>query len=253
VITPPIYKEEPVFEDSLFATNEQRSSQRGLTAVLSFGVQVLVLGVLVLVPLLYTDAIPLGSLKSYVEIPVPPGPRQPPPPTPAARRPQPTTSNFQGTTLLPPRRIPDRIDMRADTAVPPPPGPYIDGATGGSGTGSTLNTILASNMRPVVPPANIQPKSVRVSGGVIEGLLIHKVTPIYPKMAITVRQQGTVLLQAEIGRDGIIQNLRVVSGPPLLIGAALDAVKQWRYRPYLLNNQPVEVETQITVNFTLGG
>ena len=62
-----------------------------------------------------------------------------------------------------------------------------------------------------------------------------------------------MLLQAEIGRDGTIQNLRVISGPPMLINSAMDAVKQWRYRPYLLNNEPVEVETQITVNFTLGG
>jgi protein TonB len=117
-----------------------------------------------------------------------------------------------------------------------------------------MNTLLASNMRTVAPPpVATQPRSIVLSKGVTEGLLIRKVTPIYPKLAIISRQQGTVLLQAEIGREGTIQNLRVVSGPPLLINSAIDAVKQWRYRPYLLNNEPVEVETQITVKFTLGG
>jgi protein TonB len=108
-------------------------------------------------------------------------------------------------------------------------------------------------MHPVAPPANIQTKPMPVSKGVIEGLLVHKITPVYPKIAIIAHQQGTVLLHAIIGRDGTIQNLQVISGPPLLIQAALDAVQRWRYRPYLLNNEPVEVETQITVNFTLGG
>jgi protein TonB len=88
---------------------------------------------------------------------------------------------------------------------------------------------------------------------VSEGLLIQKITPVYPKIAISTRTQGTVVLQALIGRDGTIQNLHVVSGHPLLINSAVDAVKQWRYRPYLLNNEPVEVETQIVVNFKIGG
>lgn len=242
-----------MFEDSLFATNERSSPQRGVAAVLSFGMQAVVLGLLVLVPLLYTDALPLNSLKSYVEIPIPPGPRQPPAPTQPTHRQQ-QTSNFQGTTLLPPQHIPDHIADITETAVPPPPGPYVADSAGGPGTGSPfMNTLLASNMRPVAPPASIQPKSVRVSVGVIEGLLIQRVTPTYPAPARLARIQGPVVLQAVISRNGTIENLQVLSGHPMLVKAAIDAVKQWRYRPYLLNNEPVEVETQITVNFTLGG
>jgi periplasmic protein TonB len=79
------------------------------------------------------------------------------------------------------------------------------------------------------------------------------VRPTYPRMAIMTRTQGVVLLHAIIGRDGSIKQLQVVSGHPLLIQAALDAVQQWKYRPYLLNGEPVEVETQVTVNFTLNG
>ena len=86
-----------------------------------------------------------------------------------------------------------------------------------------------------------------------QGLLIHQVKPTYPPLAKQARIQGAVVLQAVIGKDGTIQNLRVVSGHPMLTPAAIDAVKQWRYKPYFLNGEPVEVETQITVNFTLAG
>ena len=84
-------------------------------------------------------------------------------------------------------------------------------------------------------------------------MLIHKVQPVYPALARQARIQGTVILQAEISKTGDIINLQAVSGHPMLIPAALDAVKQWKYRPYILNGEPVEVDTQVTVNFTLGG
>ncbi len=95
------------------------------------------------------------------------------------------------------------------------------------------------------------PKRVRVSSGVSAGLLIHKVRPVYPEEARRAHIQGTVLLQAEISKDGRIANLRLISGPPELASAAIAAVQQWRYRPYLLMGNPVEVETQIQVNFRL--
>jgi len=86
-----------------------------------------------------------------------------------------------------------------------------------------------------------------------EGDLIHKVLPTYPPLARSARIQGQVVLQAVISKQGVIENLRMVAGHPMLVPAAIDAVRQWRYRPYILNNEPVEVETQITVNFSLGG
>jgi protein TonB len=87
----------------------------------------------------------------------------------------------------------------------------------------------------------------------MEGNLIHKVQPDYPPLARQARIQGPVVLQAVISRDGAIENLQVVSGHPMLVQAAVQAVRQWRYRPYVLNGEPVEVETQVTVNFILGG
>ncbi len=249
-----------MFEDSLFATNQHRSPQRGLAAVLSFCVQAVVLGLLVLIPLFYTDAVPLTALKAYVEIPVPPGPpAQPPPQQQIRRTSHPQESNFENAVLIQPRTIPDRIAHPIDDPndVPSPPGPYIQGSTGVAGPAGSqvFRDLIASNMHPAPPVASIttHPKAVRLSSGVVEGLLVRKITPIYPKLAIIAHQQGTVVLQAQIGRDGSIENLHAVSGPPMLIQAAIDAVRQWRYRPYLLNNEPVEVDTQISVIFTLGG
>ena len=145
----------------------------------------------------------------------------------------------------------------AITDVAPPMQPcencVVDSTGPSSSNNNLIDTIIgdaarhASSYKPT--PA---PKPVLVSR-IDEGLLIHKVTPVYPHIAQITRQQGTVILHAIIGRDGSIQQLQVISGPPLLIQSAKDAVQQWRYRPYILNDVPVEVDTQITVNFKLGG
>ncbi len=87
----------------------------------------------------------------------------------------------------------------------------------------------------------------------MEGNLIYRVQPEYPALARQVRIQGLVVLRAMISRDGAIENLQALSGHPLLVPAALNAVRQWRYRPYVLNGEPVEVETEVKVNFILSG
>jgi protein TonB len=119
-------------------------------------------------------------------------------------------------------------------AVPPPapaPPPAVPGIT-----------------PPAAPPP---PARIRVGGNVQQANLVEKVTPVYPPLAKQARIQGTVSYTATINKDGTIQSLEVISGHPLLVEAATDAVKQWVYRPTLLNGNPVEVITQIDVNFTL--
>lgn len=118
------------------------------------------------------------------------------------------------------------------------------------GHANSMITELLHDTPKAVPRVAVT--KVRVSSGVAQGLLIHQVKPQYPQLALQARIQGTVVLQAVIGKDGTVQDLRVVSGHPMLTAAAIDAVKQWRYRPYYLNNEPVSVDTQINVNFTLG-
>jgi protein TonB len=119
--------------------------------------------------------------------------------------------------------------------------------------GGVIGGIISSTPVAVPKVATPTPTKIRVSQGVAQGNLLHEVKPMYPQIAKAARVSGAVVLQASISKDGSIQNLKVVSGHPMLVQSALDAVKQWRYKPYMLNGEPVEVETQITVNFTLAG
>ena len=127
----------------------------------------------------------------------------------------------------------------------------VPGGVPGGQMGGVIGGIISS--APVAVPKVATPQRVRVSQGVTQGLLIRKVQPNYPPLARQARIQGAVQLQAEISKEGTIENLRLISGHPMLAPAAIEAVKQWRYKPYILNGEPVEVETQITVNFTLSG
>ena len=101
------------------------------------------------------------------------------------------------------------------------------------------------------PDAKLVPLRVNIAAGLAVGMILKKVPPVYPPIASAARVSGTVVLQAVINKEGDIANLHVVSGPPMLQQASLDAVKQWTYRPYLLNGQPVEVQTTINVIFSL--
>jgi len=115
-----------------------------------------------------------------------------------------------------------------------------------------IGSIVSSNsISSAMIPKLQQPKRVRISQGVTQGLCIKKVEPAYPKIAQAAHVSGSVILKAIIGKDGLIHELQLVSGHPLLVGSAMDAVKQWRYHPYLLSGEPVEVETTVTVTFSL--
>jgi protein TonB len=122
------------------------------------------------------------------------------------------------------------------------PGGVFGGIAGGTGNGPA---IVVAKPKPTGP--------ARISGGVIAGNILVKTQPIYPPIAKAAHVGGTVVLHAIIAKNGTIQSLSAVSGPDMLKGAALDAVRQWRYKPYLLNGEPTEVDTTITVNFNLNG
>jgi protein TonB len=132
----------------------------------------------------------------------------------------------------------------------------VPGGVPGSAGGVIGGILSSANVAPPPPPAVKEVKKqdtqrVRVGGQVQNANLIRKVVPTYPALAKQARIQGTVRFNAIIGKDGTIQNLQMVSGHPLLVQAATEAVKQWLYKPTLLNNEPVEVITTIDVNFTL--
>lgn len=129
----------------------------------------------------------------------------------------------------------------------------VPGGIPGGQLGGVIGGIVnaTSSLSAVPKFAPVQPQRVRISQGVTKGLLIRRVEPTYPTLARSARVQGEVVLSAIISITGEIENLQLVSGHPMLVPSALAAVKQWRYKPYLLNGQPTEVETTITVIFTL--
>jgi len=242
-----------MFEDSLVESGGKIKTKRGMTTIISFILEVLFLGVLVLLPLIFTEALPTKQLLTMLTAPPPP----PPPPPPPAAAPvvvKKMVSELDNGQLRTPTAIPKKIQMIKEEEAPPSTSGVVGGVPGGV-PGGAMGGVLSSVMSsvPTAVPKVATPQRVRVSQGVSQGLLVHKVQPQYPPLARQARIQGVVVLQALIGKDGNIQNLHVVSGHPMLTNAALEAVKEWKYKPYYLNGEPVEVETTINVNFTLSG
>jgi protein TonB len=243
-----------MFEDSLIESGNRLSTKRFSTTILSFLLQVGLIGVLILIPLIYTDALPKTQLMTFLVAPPPPPP--PPPPPAAAVKVVKVQSEVINGQLRTPTKIPQKVQMIKEEEAPPDLGTGgvsggVPGGIPGGSTGGVMGGILSST--PVAVPKVATPQRVRVSTGVATGLLIRKVQPSYPPLAKAARIQGHVLLQAEISKDGTIQNLQLISGHPMLAPAAIEAVKQWRYKPYLLNGEPVAVETQVDVIFSLSG
>ena len=247
-----------MFEDSLVESGGRLKSKQGATTAISFILQILLIGVLVLLPLVFTEALPKQQLMTFLVAPPPPPPPPPPPAaTPEIKIIKKVTTDLDNGELRTPTKIPKKIQMIKEDEAPPPSSGVagvvggVPGGVPGGAVGGVLGGIISGT--PTAVPKVATPQRVRVSQGVSQGLLIHQVKPTYPPLARQARIQGVVVLQAVIGKDGAIQNLKVVSGHPMLAPAALEAVKQWRYKPYYLNGEPVEVDTTINVNFTLAG
>ena len=154
--------------------------------------------------------------------------------------------------LTAPTKIPHDIKMVTEKEAPP----SSFGVAGMEGMGSgAAGGVIGSVFGNATPqPVKVAaPKKIAISSGVATGLLVSEVKPVYPPIAKAARQSGTVVLHALISKTGTIEDLKVVSGNATLQSAALDAVRQWRYRPYMLNGDPVEVDTTINVVFNLGG
>jgi periplasmic protein TonB len=246
-----------MFEDSLIESGGKLKSKRGMTTTVSFIFQLVLIGILVLIPLLFTEALPKTQLMTFLVAPPPPPPPPPPPAAAPVKIVKQVQTDIINGQLRTPTKIPEKVQMIKEDEAPPPVmsasgvvGGVPGGVPGGQ-MGGVIGGIISST--PVAVPKAATPQRVRVSQGVTQGLLIRKVQPTYPPLARQARIQGTVLLYAEISKDGTIENLRLISGHPMLAPSAIEAVKQWRYKPYILNGEPVEVETQITVNFTLSG
>jgi protein TonB len=168
---------------------------------------------------------------------------------------KPVIRQFVANQLIAPKVIPKQINKIEEAAPPPDAGIGVVGGTGEGAAGGVLGGVIGgvpgAPPPPPPPPKKVAVGPQRIGGQVAEANLIRRVQPVYPPLAKSARVQGTVEFTATISKEGNIENLTLVRGHPLLVAAARDAVLQWKYRPTLLNGQPVEVITDIIVNFTL--
>ena len=236
-----------MFEDSLVESRVgQVSSSKRWTMLASIGLQVAVAGVVMVLPLLHPEAMPFRLEAPKVLMPL-----MPKPPVPVVVERESAASSF--SLAIPSVSLTPTLPSLHPVVGDPPPLAVIGsgmrmtdalpGGIGGSGSGPAVS--VAPARAPVTP--------LPVSTGVLQGMLIAPIRPVYPVIAKAAGVQGTVVVEAVISRTGTIESLRVVSGPQMLQNAALDAIREARYRPFRLNGEPTEVQTTITVNFRMGG
>jgi protein TonB len=243
----------------------QGKTNKSWTVLVSFIGQIILIGIAIIIPLMFPEVLPKTQLSSFLVAPPPP---PPPPPPPAAAVPLKVVKTiprqFDAGKLMAPKQVPKDIAMIKEEELPPPssgvqgvvggvPG-GVPGGTPGGVIGGIIGSVPSAAPPPPVKveaPKPATPQRIKVGGNVQAAKLMKQPKPVYPPLAKQARIQGVVRLNAVIGKDGTIQNLTAASGHPLLVPAAMEAVKQWVYQPTLLNGEPVEVITQIDVNFTL--
>lgn len=240
-----------MFEDSLVESRVgQISTSKRWTMLASIGLQVAVAGVVMVLPLLHPEAMPFRFEAPKVVTPL-----MPKPPVPVEVRREssassssvaiPSVTRAEVTTFLP--------SLHPVVGDPPPPAAFgnemrmTDSLPTGIGVGDRSGPVVS------VAPARAPVAPLHVSTGVLQGMLIAPIRPVYPVIAKAAHVEGVVIVEAVISRTGTIESLHVVRGPAMLQNAALEAIRQARYQPYRLNGEPTEVQTTITVNFRLGG
>lgn len=236
-----------MFEDSIFESAGVIHTHSRNWMLASFALNGAIVLVMALLPLIYPESLPHRLTDMLLTAPAPPT-------TPPPRLVRIVSEPFRGVSQMSasnftaPRRIPSSI-YTPSAREAPSNGRLIVMETGpGSGIPGGLP---GAGSAPAVVAAPKPHGPVAISSGVAQGLILHRVLPQYPAIARAMHLGGTVQLQAIITKAGIVENIRVLSGPAVLQQASIDAVRQWRYRPYLLNGQPVDVETTIAVVFTM--
>jgi protein TonB len=242
-----------MFEEMVISSPKSKMTNKPWTVVVSMILQVFLLLIFILIPLIYTEALPRAMMSSILLAPPPPPP-PPPPPAVVQVKIRPTVRLMDAGKLVAPKAIPTQVNIIKEEELPPDAGMQgiaggVPGGIAGGSMGGVLGGVIGGTKAP--PPPKMIAKRVMVGGNVQAARLVNKVQPFYPPLARQTRISGTVKLHAIIGKDGSVQQLVMVSGHPLLVQSALDAVRQWRYQPTLLNGEPVEVDTEIDVIFSL--
>jgi protein TonB len=243
-----------MFDELVESSAVKKKTNKSWAVTLSVVVQTLILLVLILIPLIYTQALPKAMLSTLLIAPPPPPPPPPPPQAAPVKVVKPVARLLTQGKLMAPRAIPKDVAVFKEAELPPEP-PAGSGVIGGLGGGDILGGLGGGSSAgaPPPPPPKATQTRIKLGGQVQAAKIVAQPQPLYPALARQARIQGNVVLHAIIDKDGRVGQLEVVSGHPLLVQAALDAVKQWRYQPTQLNGDPVEVDTTITVSFVLGG
>jgi protein TonB len=237
-----------MFNELIESSKEKKKTNTGWSVIISAMIQISALLVLVLIPLIYTQALPKAMLSTLLVAPPPP---PPPPPPPVKTVIKPVARLIQSGKLMQPRAIPKEVSVFKEAELPPD----VINNTNESGVfGGIPGQGLTGGTGPVLPPPPkaAAPARIKQGGAVTAASIVTQTKPAYPPLARQARIQGVVVLRAIIDKEGKVAQLEVISGHPLLVQSAMEAVKQWRYKPTQLNGDPVEVDTTIQVTFTMG-
>jgi periplasmic protein TonB len=240
-----------MFEQSVLINHP---ANKNWSVLVSLSLQTLLVAVAMAIPLVFTDHLPQVHWLQVIGAPLPPAPPSPPQEEPLVGRNSAPQTPQTSRTFVAPRHIPDTVPQIVDEPGPPMTSPASTGVQGGTGSERSIAALVDKLIEKpaTVPPQPAKPAEPLPVGGQVQAAkLIRQVIPQYPELAKRARVSGTVRLVGIIGKDGTIENLQLIAGPPLLVRAAMDAVKQWIYKPTLLNTVPVEVIAPIDVVFTL--
>jgi len=239
-----------MFEDSLVESQVAAvSAVKRWTMLGSTALQAAIAATLITLPLLHPE-----RLAFHVETPLVFTP--PPPRPPIHVEAQQMASSSTDAVSIPVMQRPMISLISHPTASPNDAPPFVGKIDFGPGAGDAIGAVMSSSATGPVAVSVAKPttpKRVAVSSGVSAGLLLSPIRPVYPAIAKAAGISGTVVVEAVISRSGTVESLNVVSGPQMLRAAALDAIRTARYKPYMLNGDPTEVQTTFTVNFRIGG
>ena len=244
-----------MFEGSLIESTAVLQTRNRWPTVISVAIQALIAATIVAVPLLHPEVIKLHAPTMTLFAP-PPRPPQPPPPPPQRVHLAPTDAmSTSAPTAAAPTNAPqiNRTFLAANNTGDAPPTNPLGLGIGSSNMPFGLSS-SGGSPSPNVVVASTAPKGpILISRGVSSGMLLAPIRPDYPQIAKATHTEGIVIVQAVISKTGTIESAHVVSGPALLQGAALAAVRSAHYKPYLLNDQPTEVETTFSISFKING
>ncbi len=252
-----------VFSEALLEKSSTRPPRRLPKVVVSLGVHGMLLAALLMIPLYFTEAIDFHRFNETMLVAPPAAPPPPPPPAVAAlARPVAELKKVLAVPgkLTAPRVVPNQVTQTSEAPGGPDlmagltVGAGVPGGVPGGQPGGVLGGIVggSGSYVPAAPAVSAPQPPVRVGGAVRAPRLLSRVEPVYPLLARQAKLEGSVTIDAVIDAQGNVVEMHALSGSPLLIPAAMDALRQWRYAPTLVNGQAVPVELTVTLTFRLG-